>query len=362
MLCQHPIEPRYPWFCLTRPSLLLLRQPYSSICPHQSRGESQSLFHQVCVRSRKFRKKFRNRKSQSLFHQVCVRSQVALRTWQTSSRSQSLFHQVCVRSVYGKKGLRGTPGRNPFFIRSVFVHDKKKKNQKGCCRSQSLFHQVCVRSSHNLRSLAGHTLSQSLFHQVCVRSIRLCQAIAKKQMSQSLFHQVCVRSIAVYGDRKKDKSQSLFHQVCVRSSYRLDILKTKKVAIPFSSGLCSFMMVISKILLTFRRNPFFIRSVFVLVIVPINCWWVLSRNPFFIRSVFVLNWEKEARKWLPGRNPFFIRSVFVHGRPNGTGENRTGRNPFFIRSVFVPGTASTTRPPFRSQSLFHQVCVRSIYR
>ncbi len=80
------------------------------------------------------------------------------------------------------------------------------------------------------------------------------------------------------------------------------------VAIPFSSGLCSFSMIVFSFRKDRGRNPFFIRSVFVrageevplhyTVAIPFSsglCSFrqarglvsALSRNPFFIRSVFV---------------------------------------------------------------------------
>ena len=98
-------------------SFLLLGRP----CPVCL--SSQSLFHQVCVRSSCRRYIWLlSRLSQSLFHQVCVRSRAGRRgcspAWQAS---QSLFHQVCVRSSTVPRGSLGWPSRNPFFIRSVFV-------------------------------------------------------------------------------------------------------------------------------------------------------------------------------------------------------------------------------------------------
>ena len=61
-----------------------------------------------------------------------------------------------------------------------------------------------------------------------------------------------------------------------------------------------------------------------------------------------------------GRNPFFIRSVFVPVALRGERRNPKGRNPFFIRSVFVHGMAyGGAARLIVSQSLFHQVCVRS---
>ncbi len=58
--------------------------------------------------------------SQSLFHQVCVRSDDVKQARGLVS-SQSLFHQVCVRSGGTMITFSFKKGRNPFFIRSVFV-------------------------------------------------------------------------------------------------------------------------------------------------------------------------------------------------------------------------------------------------
>jgi len=87
--------------------------------------------------------------------------------WSSEELSQSLFHQVCVRSPVCMT-MRPVLRRNPFFIRSVFVLRKPKKLY--ICESQSLFHQVCVRSWPKRRKNGGSLSSQSLFHQVCVRS------------------------------------------------------------------------------------------------------------------------------------------------------------------------------------------------
>ena len=60
---------------------------------------SQSLFHQVCVRSEGGAKDEPGTiESQSLFHQVCVRSTNTGEVLCGKMTSQSLFHQVCVRS------------------------------------------------------------------------------------------------------------------------------------------------------------------------------------------------------------------------------------------------------------------------
>ena len=153
------------------------------------------------------------------------------------------------------------------------------------------------------------------------------------------------------------------------------------------------------------RNPFFIRSVFVRIDAGCPLEW--SRNPFFIRSVFVRR-GATCSFCMGCRNPFFIRSVFVQGRRYLDAENRCvaipfssglcsfyygctkltkfevaipfssglcsflclfpnapgggSRNPFFIRSVFVHVAVIKGRGADGSQSLFHQVCVRSTIR
>ncbi len=129
--------------------------------------------------------------------------------------------------------------------------------------------------------------------------------------SQSLFHQVCVRSFFCPDGPDGPLSQSLFHQVCVRSSASTRTRLLLRVAIPFSSGLCSFRPTIPA--------PF---------------------SP-------------------PCRNPFFIRSVFV---PQAGSDHYAGLrsqslfHQVCVRSGSVIGTSGTS---VGSQSLFHQVCVRS---
>ena len=226
---------------------------------HQTQG-SQSLFHQVCVRSRPVSG---HRKaglaSQSLFHQVCVRSK-ALTCLTTSSLSQSLFHQVCVRSGGGVSPLPGC-SRNPFFIRSVFVLGCTP-GRGGGSGSQSLFHQVCVRSFRSGRTATTRSVAIPFSSGLCsfpgragfvhlwsgrnpffIRSVFVrggAGYYCPTPASQSLFHQVCVRSLHQCGFRRCQGSQSLFHQVCVRSFHSGGRRRRHRVAIPFSSGLCSF--------------------------------------------------------------------------------------------------------------------------
>ena len=155
-------------------------------------------------------------------------------------------------------------GRNPFFIRSVFVLTYTPKGKQN--KSQSLFHQVCVRSSRTSR--AGCVCSRNPFF---IRSVFVLRFLAgmlgvsqvaipfssglcsfktpgsqrlRSSRSQSLFHQVCVRSefYISYEDLAHRKSQSLFHQVCVRSEVAGETYCEPSVAIPFSSGLCSFCL------------------------------------------------------------------------------------------------------------------------
>ena len=58
--------------------------------------------------------------SQSLFHQVCVRSSHAQGEMGTAVRRNPFFiRSVFVQGVGGR--LKPSPSRNPFFIRSVFV-------------------------------------------------------------------------------------------------------------------------------------------------------------------------------------------------------------------------------------------------
>ena len=108
------------------------------------------------------------------------------------------------------------------------------------------------------------------------------------------------------------RSQSLFHQVCVRS-------------IPWSELRSALQ----------GRNPFFIRSVFV---------HLTSLDPAVLAEVAIpfssglCSFQPRTRgqRSGPRRNPFFIRSVFVPPRPRGLSCSGGRRNPFFIRSVFVP--------------------------
>ena len=203
--------------------------------------------------------------------------------------SQSLFHQVCVRSPYYDI-YDGGVCRNPFFIRSVFVRRQDRKYSicssvaipfsSGLCSFHSaqsfLFHlvdQVAIPFSSGLCSfeidpdLWERGGSQSLFHQVCVRSssgrgsctssrmvaipfssglcsfARSCQRACQARLRRNPFfiRSVFVPPLRAKGETRKEESQSLFHQVCVRSSPgKLRFPEPGTVAIPFSSGLCSF--------------------------------------------------------------------------------------------------------------------------
>ena len=202
--------------------------------------------------------------------------------------SQSLFHQVCVRSPPESLMLIWGYSRNPFFIRSVFVLRTGKIPQPP--------HRVAIPFSSGLCSfeddvLHSHSMewSQSLFHQVCVRSRLAGIKTTPVSWSQSLFHQVCVRSYRRFHTYMRNwKSQSLFHQVCVRSAWVRDKKGRKYlVAIPFSSGLCSFACQGS-----ISSSSLTSQSLFHQVCVRsrlANCSVAgfQCRNPFFIRSVFV---------------------------------------------------------------------------
>ena len=113
----------------------------------------------------------------------------------------------------------------------------------------------------------SHTMSQSLFHQVCVRSADLLHDIgADLEVAIPFSSGLCsFTRRRNEGPGSSDTSQSLFHQVCVRSAAVIgQEYKAQPVAIPFSSGLCSFKALgIEKNGAIDRRNPFFIRSVFV---------------------------------------------------------------------------------------------------
>ena len=134
--------------------------------------------------------------------------------------------------------------RNPFFIRSVFVRR---------CLSEP--------------TTTVRPMSQSLFHQVCVRSPRQGQLAGPPGGRNPFFiRSVFVPKTVVRINAVIDRSQSLFHQVCVRSPPRCGLCAAPSyhVAIPFSSGLCSFNQNVEKQVQPKQgRNPFFIRSVFV---------------------------------------------------------------------------------------------------
>ena len=156
--------------------------------------------------------------SQSLFHQVCVRSSLGCWGCGSTDGSQSLFHQVCVRSIPSFMEIEVVPvGRNPFFIRSVFV----------------------------LFDLVGRGTGQ---HVAIPFSSGLCSFMAPTSGSGSSSKVAIPFSSGLCSFKRNDTgdfirirgSQSLFHQVCVRSALQAAASITHP-----------------------RRNPFFIRSVFV---------------------------------------------------------------------------------------------------
>ena len=159
-------------------------------------GSSQSLFHQVCVRSSFLCKGSWGEESQSLFHQVCVRSCPPLQKEDQNGEvaipfssglcsfgrgdcgdvycaawSQSLFHQVCVRSRLDWQGFSVGPVAIPFSSGLCSFKRCGGETLRTFLVSQSLFHQVCVRSALVKRATRHDKGSQSLFHQVCVRSL-----------------------------------------------------------------------------------------------------------------------------------------------------------------------------------------------
>ena len=128
--------------------------------------------------------------------------------------------------------------RNPFFIRSVFVH-RRKADLIYEEKSQSLFHQVCVRSQTTGRWTGGTRRNPFFIRSVFVQG-RLLE-YSRGFLSQSLFHQVCVRSLG-----RKD----IFLPISGRNPFFIRSVFVplapegkqagEGVAIPFSSGLCSF--------------------------------------------------------------------------------------------------------------------------
>ena len=130
------------------------------------------------------------------------------------------------------------------------------------------------------------------------------------------------------------------------------------VAIPFSSGLCSFRFHVRGFHGRHGRNPFFIRSVFVRKGLTLH-EAENGRNPFFIRSVFVLSWYQRTPTHVVGVAIPFSSGLCSFNWWRAGRRGRKSRNPFFIRSVFVPLQALNAVTSLPSQSLFHQVCVRS---
>ena len=121
----------------------------------------------------------------------------------------------------------------------------------------------------------------------------------------------------------------------------LPLLRTQgvcgRVAIPFSSGLCSFPRPRRNPSSPEGRNPFFIRSVFV----PLVLLKILSsadESQSLFHQVCVRSRPDRPRSsWIPSRNPFFIRSVFV---PSGARQGRAGR---VVAIPFSSGLCSFSR-------------------
>ena len=252
-------------------------------------------------------------RSQSLFHQVCVRSHRGPAGPPSRAPSQSLFHQVCVRSLRSGRCFPMASSRNPFFIRSVFVLEPQQDPLQD--------NPVAIPFSSGLCSF-----------------------------------EVVWRLFLVFGRVAIPFSSGL----CSFTACRMRSRRAFLVAIPFSSGLCSFALGRGFFCSLSGRNPFFIRSVFVLPYGP-SCAAARRRNPFFIRSVFVRS-SDGGSFGPPGRNPFFIRSVFVLQSP------ATVQLPERVAIPFSSGLCSFRSSRLRrsgsmlSQSLFHQVCVRSPVR
>ena len=177
--------------------------------------------------------------SQSLFHQVCVRSVVEEGALFWCS-SQSLFHQVCVRSISS-----GLTGLSPFSVAIPF--------SSGLCS----FSQRVPRSSRPKDVAIPFSSGLCSFVSGAGES-------KPGRMSQSLFHQVCVRSRGPRGClRRKAPSQSLFHQVCVRSIRSVWLYGWDGCRNPFFIRSVFVPVRVSQVRMAGGRNPFFIRSVFV---------------------------------------------------------------------------------------------------
>ena len=132
-------------------------------------------------------------------------------------RSQSLFHQVCVRSQVGRLIFSDGGSRNPFFIRSVFVLLCQKFSQPTRRRNPFFIRSVFVHALVDYLVQEG-IVSQSLFHQVCVRSRKdLRQHFRRKGRNPFFIRSVFVPLSPPVTSLSRTVSQSLFHQVCVRS-------------------------------------------------------------------------------------------------------------------------------------------------
>ena len=130
--------------------------------------------------------------------------------------SQSLFHQVCVRSHVTGQKKAGPAGRNPFFIRSVFVRFRSRRKQAGeGGRNPFFIRSVFVRLVSALAK-RGYTLVAIPF------SSGLCSFTEEANFAAAV-------GVAI----------PFSSGLC---SFRLscNLHRHTKVAIPFSSGLCSF--------------------------------------------------------------------------------------------------------------------------
>ena len=115
---------------------------------------------------------------------------------------------------------RSMPRRNPFFIRSVFVPHLTLIDYDSV-ESQSLFHQVCVRSRRIHRGRWSR-------HHVAIPF----------SSGQYSFRAGPTRSRSTVQSRNPFFIRSVF----VQRRQMYESYNECKVAIPFSSGLCSFDM------------------------------------------------------------------------------------------------------------------------
>ena len=156
------------------------------------------------------------------------------------------------------------------------------------------------------------------------------------------------------------RSQSLFHQVCVRSGAVQGRSLCNRVAIPFSSGLCSFPELRGKELAVEVAIPFSSGLCSFALVADQMGLGKTSQSLFHqvcVRSEahYIKN-TKAKRVAIPFSSG--LCSFLDISSLKGSLVGESGRNPFFIRSVFVQGRDegffffSRGRNPFFIRSVF----------